>query len=111
MHYNVNKLCKPITLFVELVRRNDMNKKRNYIWALPFIFLVLSLSLLFLFKQSKTVEMTYFEFLEAVESSKVEEVVLNSNPKMKVKLKDDLSIMYITDNPRNPELKSFIKNK
>jgi len=111
MHYNANKLCKPITLFVELVRRNDMNKKRNYIWALPFIFLVLSLSLLFLFKQSKTVEMTYFEFLEAVESSKVEEVVLNSNPKMKVKLKDDLSIMYITDNPRNPELKEFLLKK
>ena len=73
--------------------------------------MVLSLSLLFLFKQSKTVEMTYFEFLEAVESSKVEEVVLNSNPKMKVKLKDDLSIMYITDNPRNPELKEFLLKK
>lgn len=85
-----------------------MNKNKIFKWALPFIFLAVSLSFLFFYQRSKIEEMTYYEFLEKVESNQVEEVILNSNPKMKVRLKEGSDKIYVTDNPRNPELKEFL---
>lgn len=85
-----------------------VNTRRKIIWALPFIFLALILISLFLYKQSRTEELSYLEFLIEVEADGVEEVILNSSSKMKVKLKNDSDKLYITDNPRNPELKEFL---
>lgn len=88
-----------------------MKKKQKYIWAIPIIALILFFGGLFIYKQSNTEEISYSEFLEEVERSQVEEVILDSSSKMKVYLKENENKLYITDNPRNPELKEFLLKK
>lgn len=88
-----------------------MKKKPKYIWAIPIIALVLILGGLFIYKQSNIEKISYADFLEQVEAGNVEEVTLDGTAKMQLRLKDNENKLYITDNPRNPELKEFLLKK
>ncbi|NLM12731.1 MAG: ATP-dependent metallopeptidase FtsH/Yme1/Tma family protein [Epulopiscium sp.] len=85
-----------------------MKKKPKYIWAIPILALVLILGGLFIYKQSNIEEISYANFLEQVEAGNVGEVTLDGSAKMRLRLKDKENKLYITDNPRNPELKEFL---
>ncbi|NLK22352.1 MAG: ATP-dependent metallopeptidase FtsH/Yme1/Tma family protein [Epulopiscium sp.] len=85
-----------------------MKKNRKYIWAMPIIFLVIFLGILFLYKQKRIENITYTDFLKHIEAKEVKGVVLDASPKMQVRLKEDETKVYVTDNPRNPELKEFL---
>ncbi|WP_064505516.1 ATP-dependent zinc metalloprotease FtsH [Defluviitalea phaphyphila] len=88
-----------------------MWKKQKIIWVIPIICVILILAGLYIYKQNQVEEMTYSTFLEKVEAGQIEEVVIDGSSKMKVKVKGDLDTSYITDNPRNPELKEFLLKK
>lgn len=88
-----------------------VKKKPKYIWAIPIIALVLILGGLFIYKQSNIEKISYGDFLEQVEAGNVEEVTLDGTAKMQLRLKDNENKLYITDNPRNPELKEFLLKK
>ncbi|MDK2788243.1 MAG: cell division protease FtsH [Epulopiscium sp.] len=88
-----------------------VKKNRKYIWTIPIIALIVILGILFIYKQSNIEEISYSNFLEEVEAGNVEDVILNGTAKMQLHLKDIENKIYITDNPRNPELKEFLLKK
>lgn len=65
---------------------------------------VLLASAIYFYKEKNIPKLTYVDFINQVEQEQVDKVEISSGAKMRVKLKNS-DQMYITDNPRNPELK------
>lgn len=65
--------------------------------------LVLILGIYF-YKEKTIPKLTYVDFINKIENNQVKKVEISNGAKMRVQFKDS-SQMYITDNPRNPELK------
>lgn len=78
---------------------------------IPAMVLIIMFAGLFIYKQNQIEEISYTAFLDQVEANQVEEVILDGSAKMKVKLKKESNTLYITDNPRNPELKELLLRK
>lgn len=75
------------------------------------IFVVATILISLLLLQNKnTYTVNYLDFLQMLEGNEVVSVTISDNPQIQFKLKDD-DLIYLTDNPRNPELKEQLLHK
>lgn len=84
--------------------------QKKYIYALTSILLVVSALLFGIYYQNKNkVDMTYTDFLNAIEDNRVEEVTFTSNQNtFQVKIKEDENHIYIIPNPKTQDFTEFL---
>ncbi len=83
--------------------KNLKNKQIKAIIGTVIGAIILVASIYF-YKENNIPKLGYTDFKTYINNDQVEKVEISNGPKMRVKLKDQKQ-MFITDNPRNPELK------
>lgn len=83
------------------------NKKIAYIALFSIVVITIAVFLVSFINAGKKEKISYNDFIDKIESGAIEEVKLSDSPQIIIKIKND-SKEYITDNPRNENLKEFL---
>ncbi len=91
--------------------RGDHLKKLNHkqikVVMATVIGAIILLASIYFYKENNIPKLVYTDFKEYLIGNKIEKVEISNGAKMRVKLKGQKQL-YITDNPRNPELKEAL---
>lgn len=86
---------------------NKNNKKGNSLILILGVLFIISIFINFMPSKAKPEEMTYPDFVSAVEDGKVDSVAIDLNSS-KFSFSDKDGTMYTTDNPKTKEFKEFL---
>ena len=90
-------------------RRSDMKEKKKIMIGIGLaVLLAVIFVSLYIYKQNQIHSLTYNEFLQKVETGQVQEVTVGIKSKIHLKLKENPDTVFVTDNPRIPELKEML---
>lgn len=84
-----------------------LNNKQIKAIVATVIGAIILVASIYFYKENNIPKLLYTDFKEYLSSQKIETVEISNGPKMRVKLKDQKHL-FITDNPRNPDLKEAL---